>query len=55
MGKQTGCYGFTASTSDLDGDGYPDLYIACDSTPSLLYHNLQNGTFNEIGIQSGVA
>jgi hypothetical protein len=55
IGKPTGCYGFTATASDFDGDGYPDLYVACDSTPSLLYHNRRNGTFEEIGVQSGVA
>jgi enediyne biosynthesis protein E4 len=55
MGKSTGCYGFTALASDFDNDGYPDLYIACDSRPSLLYHNLKNGTFEEIGISAGVA
>jgi hypothetical protein len=55
FGKPTGCYGFTVATSDFDGDSYPDLYVACDSTPSLLYRNLRNGTFEEVGIQAGVA
>src|SRR5260370_73840 len=50
-----GCYGFTAIASDFDNDGYPDIYVACDSTPSLLYHNRKNGSFEEIGIASGVA
>ncbi len=55
IGKPTGCYGFTALASDFDNDGYPDLYIACDSRPSLLYHNLKNGAFEEVGLESGVA
>jgi hypothetical protein len=55
IGKSTGCYGFSVLASDFDNDGYPDLYVACDSRPSLLYHNLKNGTFEEIGIASGVA
>lgn len=55
VGKPTGCYGFTAAASDFDNDGYPDLYIACDSTPSLLYRNRKDGTFEEIGIPAGVA
>jgi enediyne biosynthesis protein E4 len=55
IGKPTGCYAFTALASDFDNDGYPDIYVACDSRPSLLYHNLKNGTFEEIGIPSGVA
>lgn len=55
IGKPTGCYGFTVSASDFDGDSYPDLYVACDSTPSLLYRNQRDGTFAEIGVQSGVA
>ena len=55
IGKPTGCYGFTVSASDFDGDSYPDLYVACDSTPSLLYRNKRDGTFEEIGVQSGVA
>jgi hypothetical protein len=55
IGKQTGCYGFTAIASDFDNDGYPDLYVACDSTPSLLYHNQRDGRFTEIGMAAGVA
>ena len=35
IGKRTGCYGFTVLASDFDNDGKPDLYVACDSTPSL--------------------
>jgi hypothetical protein len=55
IGKPTGCYGFTAVASDLDNDGYPDIYVACDSTPSLLYHNQRDGTFEEAGVPMGVA
>ncbi len=55
VGKPTGCYGFTALASDFDNDGYPDLYVACDSRPSLLYHNRKDGTFEEIGVTAGVA
>jgi len=55
IGKPATCYGFTVVTSDFDGDGFSDLYVACDSTPSLLYHNRGNGTFEEIGLLAGVA
>jgi hypothetical protein len=55
VGAPRSCYGFTAVASDFDEDGYPDVYVACDSTPSLLYHNLRNRTFEEIGLLSGVA
>jgi len=55
VGKPTGCYGFTVLASDFDNDGYPDLYVACDSRPSLLYHNRKNGTFEEMGVLAGVA
>jgi len=41
-------------SSDFDNDGYPDLYVACDSRPSLLFHNQKNGTFEEVGVSSGV-
>jgi len=55
ISKPEGCYGFTVLASDFDNDGYPDLYVACDSRPSLLFHNRKNGTFEEVGVASGVA
>ena len=55
IGKTKGCYGFTVVASDFDNDRYPDLYVACDSTPSLLYRNKKDGTFEEIGLLSGAA
>ena len=50
-----GFFAFTAIAADLTGDGWPDLYIASDSTPSLLFRNERNGTFREIGAEAGVA
>jgi len=47
--------GFTSLTADFEHDGWPDIYVACDSTPSLLYHNNHDGTFTEIGKKAGVA
>jgi hypothetical protein len=55
IGKPTGCYGFTVIASDFDNDARPDLYVACDSTPSLLYRNLGDGSFEEMGVRSGAA
>jgi len=51
----TQCYGFTSLTADFDDDGWPDIYVACDSTPSILYHNNHDGTFTDIGKKAGVA
>src|SRR6266403_1311474 len=48
-------YGFTALTGDFDNDGWPDIYVACDSTANLYYHNLGGKTFEEIGVRSGLA
>jgi hypothetical protein len=53
--KTNGHYCFSVSTLDYDDDGWPDIYVACDSTPSILYHNLQNGTFEDVGPETGVA
>ena len=48
-------YGFTILTGDFDDDGWPDIFIACDSTPSLYFRNKQDGTFEEMGLGSGLA
>ncbi len=48
-------YCFTPLASDFDGDGWIDVYVACDSTASLLFHNRRDGTFAEIGVSSGTA
>jgi len=48
-------YGFTALTGDFDNDGWPDIFIACDSTASLYYHNLGGKMFEEIGVRAGLA
>ncbi|MGA3035592.1 MAG: VCBS repeat-containing protein, partial [Terracidiphilus sp.] len=55
VGAATRSYGLTAVAADLDNDGWPDIYVACDSTPSLLFRNKRNGTFSEDGMESGVA
>jgi enediyne biosynthesis protein E4 len=48
-------YGLTAIAADLDDDGWPDVYVACDSTPSLLFLNNHDGTFREEGAVRGLA
>ena len=48
-------YGMTAVAADFSADGWIDIYLASDSTPSLLFHNNQDGTFTEEGLERGVA
>jgi hypothetical protein len=55
VGAVKGSYGLTSVAADFDNDGWPDIYVACDSTPSLLYHNNHDGTFTEEGLERGVA
>ena len=50
-----GSYGLTAVSFDVDDDGWPDLYVACDTTASLLLLNNHDGTFREDGLMRGVA
>jgi len=50
-----GHYAFSVSTFDFDDDGWPDIYVACDSAPSTLYHNNRDGTFTDVAVMAGVA
>jgi len=53
--KAAGHYAFSVSTLDYDDDGWPDIYVACDSEPSILYHNNRDGTFTDVAIVAGAA
>jgi hypothetical protein len=48
-------YPMTTVAADYDNDGWPDIYVACDSTPSWLFRNQRDGTFREEGLERGVA
>jgi len=48
-------YGMTVVAADFNEDGWPDIYVACDSTPSLLFVNQHDGKFKEEGLARGVA
>ena len=50
-----GSYPMTAVAADYDNDGWPDIYVACDSTASWLFRNQHDGTFREEGLERGVA
>jgi hypothetical protein len=55
VAKAKGSYGMTAVAGDFDNDGWPDIYVACDSTPSFLFRNNHDGTFSEVALENGVA
>ena len=55
VAKTDAYYCLTALTGDFDNDGWPDIFVACDSTPNLLFHNNHNGTFTETAVEAGVA
>jgi hypothetical protein len=48
-------YSITAVTSDFDNDGWPDIYVAVDSEPSILFRNNHDGTFTDVAVMAGVA
>jgi hypothetical protein len=53
--KASDCYGLGVLTGDFENRGWPDIYVACDSTPSLWFRNNGNGTFVERGVEAGIA
>jgi hypothetical protein len=53
--KAAGSYMMTVAAADFDNDGWPDIYVACDSSPSFLLRNNHNGTFTDVGLEWGVA
>jgi hypothetical protein len=55
LAKVKGSYFMTSVVADFNEDGWPDLYVACDSTPSYLLRNNGDGTFTDIGLESGVS
>jgi hypothetical protein len=55
IAEPEGHYSLSVLTGDFNEDGLPDIYVACDQTPSLLYINKGKGKFEEEGVLRGVA
>ncbi len=55
IARVTGRYPMTAAAADLTGDGWTDIYVACDSTAAILYRNNKDGTFTDVAVESGTA
>jgi len=60
VSEKSGIAAYTGRTmgvtaADFDGDGYPDIYVANDKTENFLFHNMHDGTFEEIAVDAGVA
>ncbi len=53
--RVTGRYSMTAVSADFDLDGWPDIYVAADSTAAILYRNNRDGTFTDVAVESGAA
>ncbi len=50
-----GHYGFGVLFTDLDNDGWPDIYVANDSNPNFLFRNQRDGSFREVALEAGAA
>ncbi len=48
-------YSITAVSHDFDNDGWPDIYVAVDSEPSMLFKNNHDGTFTDVAVMAGCA
>ena len=48
-------YSITAVSYDFDNDGWPDIYVAVDSEPSILFKNNHDGTFTDVAVMAGCA
>jgi len=48
-------YSITSVCCDFDNDGWPDIYVAVDSMPSILFKNNHDGTFSDIAVMAGCA
>ena len=55
MWNTIGTYALSVAVADLDNDGWPDIYVANDSTAATFYQNQKDGTFKDIAIEAGVA
>ena len=55
IAEVTGRYPMTAIATDLNGDGWSDIYVASDSTAAILYRNNHDGTFTDVALESGAA
>ncbi len=53
--QANGTFGLGVLTADFNNDGWPDIYVANDSTASALYQNKKNGTFSDVAMESGCA
>jgi enediyne biosynthesis protein E4 len=54
IAKARGSFAMTAVAADFDNDGWPDIFVASDSTPSFFFHNNGDGTFREEALGRGV-
>src|SRR5665213_1593397 len=55
MWDTIGTYGLSVTVADLDNDGWPDIYVANDSTAATYYQNQKDGTFKDVAIEAGIA